>query len=281
MQAWLLLGILSYLFYAISTSIDEYFMDNGHNPITTNTFKMFFDGIILLIIGFLFFNLDFSFELLFWSLILGGLYAILGIIYFTLLKIGDVEMIMPFFQSSTLLLVFVGSLMIFKETASFFNYIGIFLILIGVYAVLFKKHVRFFQINKIIFLTLLMVFFSTIYFLLAKKLLFDIKPINLAIMMYFSSAIFLTLYILLSKKQRKLFDVKSSKIIIASFFAAIATFLLYSALFVGLASKVYAIAGLQSVFIFIIASIFLRKKFYWRKFAGVIFVFLGIFLISL
>lgn len=256
-------------------------MNRGYNPISTNTFKMFFDGVILLIIGFLFFNLNFTFELFLWSLLLGGIYALSGIIYFASLKLKDVKTVVPYLQSSTLLLIFVSSIILFNEIANIFNYIGLVLILIGIYAVLSRKGLKFPKLDKAILLISVIVILNVIYSLLVKNLLFNIQPINLAIMMYFSSTIILACYVLLSRKQRELFDIKSSKIIVAAFFGAMGTLLLYSALSIGYASKVYPIAGLQSVFVFIIASIFLRERFYWHRLAGIITVFLGILLISL
>jgi uncharacterized membrane protein len=56
---------------------------------------------------------------------------------------------------------------------------------------------------------------------------------------------------------------------------------LFSAAALGNASKVYPLAGLQSAFIFIIALLFLKEKFYWHRLAGTVIVFLGIFLVSL
>ncbi len=281
MEKWLLLGILSYLSYAISTSIDKHLMNKEYDPANTNTLKMFFDGLILLIIGFLFFNLNFTFELFSWSLILGGLYAISGILYFTSLKLEDVGIIIPYLQSSGILLIFISSTIIFNEIVNIFNYIGIALILIGVYAVLSENGFKIPKLNKAVFLVLTIVILHTIYALLTKNLLFKIEPINLAIMMYFSSAMFLAGYLALFKRQKKLHNINGSKIIVAAFFGAMGTFLLYSALAVGNASKVYPIAGIESVFVFILASIALKEKFYWHRVAGTIIVFLGIFLISL
>jgi len=162
-----------------------------------------------------------------------------------------------------------------------FNYTGIALILIGVYVVLSKDGFKLPKLDKVIFLISVMVILDVVYLLSVKKLLFEIEPINLAIMLYFSSTIILACYLLSSKKQKKLFDIKSSKIIVAAFFGAIGTFLLYFALSIGNASKVYPTVGLQSVFIFIIASVFLKEKFYWHRLIGTLVVFVGIFLISL
>lgn len=281
MKLWLVLGILSYLFYAISTSIDKHFMNKKYDIFSTNTFKMFFNAIILLIIGLIFFKLNFTSKLFFWSLILGGIYALSGIIYFASLKLKDVEIVVPYYQSYLLFFTFIFSVILLNESVNIYNYIGIILLLIGVYTILSENGFKIPKLDKAIFLILIMVVLNLVYNILAKKILYDIKPIDLAIMMYFSCTIFLVAYILLSKKQRSLFDVKSSRIIFASIFGAMGTLLLYFALSVGNASKVYPIAGLQPFFVFIIAYIFLKTRFYWHRLIGTVIVFFGIFLISL
>lgn len=276
-----MLGILAYFFYAISTSIDKYFMKKGHHPNNVNAFKMFFDGIILLIIGFLFLDLNFSFKLIFWSFLLGGMYAISGNLYFRSLKLRDARVITPYYQSLIILIVFISSIIFFEESVNFYNIIGISFILIGVYTILSKNGIKIPKLDTAIFLISIAIIIDSIYFLLVKKLLFDFEPINLAITVYFSSALVLFFFMFFSKKQRMSFDIKSSKIIISAFFGAIATFLIFTALSIGNASKVYPLAGIQSVFLFIIATIFLKEKFQWHKLIGVLIVVLGIYLVSL
>lgn len=285
MELWLLFGILGYLSYSISTSIDKYMMNKKYNIIKTETFKMFFDGIILLIIGLVFFNLNFTYNLFLWSLVLGVIYALAGIIYYNSLKLKDVEEVVPSIQSLTILLVFTGSIIIFKELVNYFNYVGVILILAGVYFVLSRNQLKIPKFDRAILLIMLIIILTTIYLLLVKKLLFNIEPINLAIMMYFSTTMILVFYQLFFKRESLSsifqFKPKISKVMIAAFFGAIGTFLIYYALSIGNASKVYPLAGLQSVFIFIIASVFLKEKFYWKRLIGTAIVFLGIFLVSI
>ncbi len=281
MEPWLIMGALGYLAYAISSSIDKHFMNKRYDPISTNTFKMFFDGFILLIIGMLFFKLNFSRELFLWSLPLGGLYAATGILYFKSLNLKEVHVVIPYTQSSKILLVFISSVILFNEAVSTFNWIGLALILFGIYEVLTEDGFRIPRLEKGVFIMSLNIIVGTIYSLLTKKLLFDVKPIDLSIMMYFSTTIILGCYTAVSRKQKRLFSIKSSNIVVAAFFAAIGTLLVYYALSVGYASKVYSIIGLQSAFVYIIAISLLKEKFYWHKMIGVILILAGIFLISL
>ena len=280
MELWLVFGILSYLSFAISTSIDKHFMNTGYQPVSTDIFKMFFDGVIVLVIGFLFFQLTFTVELFLISLLLGGLYAMSGILYYTSLQLKDVEVVIPYVQSTTILLVFISSILLFNDSVTLFNYAGVGLILVGVYAILSKNGVKLPTIDKAMIFILLMVVLNTIYVLLVKKFLVNIQPINLAVTMYFSTTLILAGYLWLSKKQKKLFDIKSSKIVISAVFGAIGTLLLYSALSIGNASQVYPIAGLQAVFVFVIASFFLKEKFYWHRLIGTLLVVVGIYFIA-
>jgi len=102
--------------------------------------------------------------------------------------------------------------------------------------------------------------------------------------MYFSATLFLICFQILYRKHSSdiITNLRSRvpKIASASFFGAIGTIFLYSALSLGYASKVYPIAGLTSIFIFIIASFFLKEKFYWYRLIGIVFAFFGIYLIS-
>jgi len=284
MELWLILGILSYLSYAISTSIDKYMMNHKYGVLRTNTFKMFFDGLILLGLGLLFFRLDFSYNLLLWSLILGVLYALAGITYFFVLKLRDVSEVIPFLQSSEILLIFLGSLLLFNEVANVFNYIGVVLILIGVYAVLSETGLRRPRMNKAFYLILLVVIIDLFFWLLVKKLLYNAQPISLAITMYFSTTLVMIIYqALFNRKSLKALtkiNHELFKIGIAAFFGATGTFLLFSALTLEDASKVYPLAGSQAVFVFLIASLFLKEKFRWHRLIGTLLVFGGIFLIS-
>jgi uncharacterized membrane protein len=281
MEVWLILGLLGYVAFAISTSIDKYFMNEHHNAVTTDTFKMFFNGTILLIIGLIFFNLQFTWSLFFWSLLLGFLYAITGIIYFTVLQKQDVEVVIPYAQSATILFTFIGSLLIFKEIAIHLNFLGVLFILVGIYAVLSKDGFAAPKLDKVFFLIFGIVILHTIYWLLVKNLLFIVEPVSLAILMYFSTTLFLTGFVLFSKNQRKKFKLASGKIAVSSIFGSIGTLLLYSALAIGNASKVYPLAGAQVVFIFILATLFLKEKFQWHRLIGTVIVGIGIYFVAL
>lgn len=284
MQTWLILATVGYLFYAVSTAIDKYLMNRKYNIFRTDTFKMFFDGLILLIICLTFFEFTISVELLIWSFLLGTIYALSGIMYFNALRLKDAKEVIPSLQSSSILLIFLLSILLFNEIVNIFNYFGVFLIIIGIYSVL-SKGLKLPKLDKGMGFIFITIFLTVIYSLLAKKLLFGIKPINLAVTMYFSCTFVLLLYQMFFEKNiiKSFVNFKSRipKVLLASLFGSFGTFLLYSALSIGNASKIYPLAGLQSVFIFIIASLFLKERFSWHRLLGTLFVFVGVFLVSI
>jgi len=285
MELWLIFGILGYLFHAISTSIDKGMMNHNFLPVKTGTSKMLFDGIFVLIAGLLFFDLSFNATLLKWSLLLGFLYSSLVILYFNVIKQKDIEEVIPYAQSLVILLIFLSSIILFNETARPLNYLGVGLILAGVYSIISTDGLKMPKIDKVIWLILLMVIINVIYALLIKKILFGIPPINLAIMMYFMAAAILALYelVFLKQKPKSLIYGKEGAltVLIAAFFGGIGTLLLYQAVSLGEASKVFPLAGIKSAFIFIIATIFLKEKFYWHRLIGIITVIAGIALTTI
>jgi uncharacterized membrane protein len=70
-------------------------------------------------------------------------------------------------------------------------------------------------------------------------------------------------------------------VLVASLCAAAAAGFLYTALSQANASKVYPMAGISSVTIFLLATLFLREKFHKHRFIGTLIVVIGIYLISL
>jgi len=270
---WFTLTILSCLALSISTLLDKHLMNKNCDPLGICTFKWFFNGAILFIIGLLFFQPNYKFLA---PAILGVLYAIMGILYFNALKLKDIQVVAPF-QASTSLFVFLGALVFFHESATFLNFIGVLLIIAGVYLVLLDG-CKIPKLDKAFFLILLIIFFSTIYSLLAKKFVADIKPIDLAAVMYLSSAVVLFAYAA-TKKFKSLKLKGNFRAIWPSLFGCVGTLLLFIALTKGDASKIYPIAEVRSVFIFFLASLFLREKFKFSRLAGTIAVFIGIYLV--
>lgn len=283
MENWLILGILSYLSYAISSSIDKHLMNCKYEPLKTNTIKMFFDGLILLAVGFIFFDLTFTLNFLPWFLALGILYATAGVIYFTVLKLKNVSEAIPLMEALGLFFLFTSSVIVFNESLSPFNLLGVLFIILGIYLMLVKNLFEIPKLDKAFYLILFTVALTTCYSLMVKNILYTIEPIDLAIMMYFSTVTMLFLYQIIFEKRRfpqLVSNIEIRKVFISSFFGAMGTLFLYVALSYGYASLVYSLSGLKSVFIFFIAWLLLKERFSWYKFIGVLIIFLGISFIT-
>lgn len=277
----LLLSVLSYLAFAISTSIDKFFMNNGHNPILTNTLKMYFNACVLLILGLIFFDFNLGVNLIFAALCLGFLYALAGVLYFKSLQLVDLQVFLPISQSLIILILFVVSIILFQEKVFFGNVFGIILLMLGLCCFVANKGFSLLSGTKSSLTLVAMIVFSVLYGILVKFFLFYVEPINLAILMYFSSALFLTVYLFFRRKEEDTLNIRSAKILVSAFFGAMGTFLLYMALSVGDAAKVFPVNALQFVFVFIFAILFLREKFCWRKLWGTLIVVMGVYLVSL
>jgi len=284
MVSWLALGLLAFTSYSIATSIDKYVMGERYYPLVVNTVKMLLDGLYLVLIGSLFFTVTLPHLSQVWPvLVLGILYGASGVYYFKALKEGDVTEVMPYMLGSRILLVFVGSLLIFQESATWLNILGVVVILSGVWLILSPEGLP--RWDHAVLLVTVSLVFNVIYSLLAKVLVADIQPIVVAVMMYGTSALVLTGYLLLRQPlwkaaERTLGLSGLGHITISAFFGSIGTLLLLSALKVGAASKVYPLTALETVFLFLIGVLVMKEKWAWHRALGVLAVALGIFLVA-
>ncbi|MFH1916685.1 MAG: DMT family transporter [Nanoarchaeota archaeon] len=280
MEPWLIFGILGYLAYAISTSLDKVFLNHKYSPLGINLYKMLFNGLILLLIGSIFFSFHITTRLLFFSLILGSIYALASILYYYSLKVTDATVFVSHYQALSILFSFLGTLIIFSEPASALNFTGLALIILGIYLLLLKGTSSIPKIDHGFLYIILSALVFLAYALLSKRFLFDTTPIELATLMYLASAIFIAIYIAL-KKRRKAFSLKHAKIAISSVFGALGTFAIFFALTKGYASRVFAIAGISSAGVFLIAAIFLKEKSSWKRLLGTLTIILGIYLVAM
>jgi len=277
MDQWLILALLSNLFYAISSSIDKYIMNGRSNPIRTNATKMFFDGTILLAVGLIFFNIHIDLDLLVAASILGLTYAGSGIAYFLSLKTTNVNVIMPLNQSAVLF-VFLFAVFFLNEAVDLFDYIAVMLVFLGSYVIVSNKKLEMPRLDPGLVLIIIMVLFASLWAISAKVLVSTIEPISLAITMYYFSSVFTFAYSFLNNKEKS--EIEIPKIALTALFGSFGTLLLYLAFAIENASKVYSIGGIRSVFVFFIAAIFLKEKFNLNVIIGTLMVILGIYLIS-
>lgn len=282
---WFFLGIMAYLSFAISTSIDKLMMNKSYDPLDTSIYKLFFDGLILLIVGFLAFNQSITVNTILAGSLIGLLYGLSSVLYFKMLTYLDSQVAIPTSQSSSILLVAILAVPLFNESLSVINIIGIFIVIVGVYLVLDgrlrvpKKREGF----RFLFAVVLI---GVTHTLLTKQFLTGIKPITLSTILYLSSTGFLTFYKLLKTEQDssvvKLFNRNEIiTIFMAAIFGALGTILLFTSIMIGDVSKVYTLSGAQSAFIFIISVLFLDESASFKRGLGVIIVFLGISIVSI
>ncbi len=281
MEIWFWLAVVGYLFYAISSLIDKYLMNIRLGPVQTDMFKMLFDGLVVLTIGMIFFGIAITPRLALWSLLLGVLYASAGILYYKVLQKRDVEEVVPYLQSAAILFLFITSAALFRESVTFTQIFGVFLIIAGVWSIL-AGGFSIPKIDRTIWLVLVIVVIAGAYALLVKKLLFDVRPVDLAITMYFSAAFAIAVYQAVRGRWEKFkVDKRTPRIFFGAVFGGLGTLILYSALALGDASRIYPMSGLESVFVFVLAALFLKEKFSWSRLVGVVLVCSGIVLVPI
>jgi len=285
MQLWLILALFSYFFTSISSTLDKHMMNRSYEIYSTSLIKNLLDGIILLLLGIFFLSFSVTKDLIVHYFILGGIAALGFILYFVVLKREDISVVYPTLLSMQILMVFISSIFLFNEYIGLVNILGFVLILIGTYLVLLKKEIKSIKLLKLSPVVWFLIVVNVIYVLYVKFKLTTADPLTLATAIYFTTTLVLFAYLLIFR--RKIL-VSVSKIIpnlkiisLAAFFGSIGTFLLFYALSIGNASKVYTLVGVQCVFIFIASTLFLKEKPTWYKFVGSILVFGGIYLISI
>ncbi|MFH2106980.1 MAG: EamA family transporter [Candidatus Micrarchaeota archaeon] len=282
MEPYLLLAMLGYLFYAISTSIDKHMMNKKYAIIRTSVLKTFFEGSMLLLIGVIFFNVQFTAELFIGALLLALCFIISILLYYRMLTGSEISEVSPFLQSSEMLLAFFCSILLFHEAVSTINYLGIFVILFGSILVLSKNNFKIPKIGSKNYMIFVLIAVDVMYMLIAKEFVNGVDPIGLAIAMYLSVALLLSIYQAISKKElENKAKPEISRVMASSVSGGFGTLLLFTALSIGNASKVYPISGLMSVFVVIISVIFLKEKFSMHRLIGAILVFAGIYLTSI
>jgi uncharacterized membrane protein len=141
------------------------------------------------------------------------------------------------------------------------------------------------RLDRSLLIIVALVPIDIIYALLIKTFLGSAEPIALAISIYLMAFFMLTVVSLLFRKQIRPTSVSLKPqlriVLVASLCAAASAAFLYTALSQANASKVYPMAGVSSIMVFLLATLFLKEKFYRHRFIGTLIVVLGIYLISL
>ncbi|HIH28621.1 MAG TPA: EamA family transporter [Thermoplasmata archaeon] len=285
MELWLIFTLVGYMIGAIPSVLDKYMMNQWYHPVTTVLLRTLCNAIFLGTAGLLFLNMRLSLSLLLLAAIPALLLVISFVVYLFVLQKRNASEIQPFSQSLDTLFIFLASILLLHESASLPNYIGIIVIVIGVYLVLTEHVTKIPRMDRSLLIIAALVPLDIAYALLVKTYLGNADPIALAVSIYIMAFLILSV---VSVVLRRRMDNKPTTlrpqiriVMVASFFAATAAAFLYTALSQANASKVYPMAGINSVVVFLLATMFLQEKFHKHKFIGTLIVVVGIYLLSL
>jgi uncharacterized membrane protein len=285
MELWLIFTIVGYMIGAIAGALDKYMMNRQYHPVTTVLLRTLCNALFLGTAGVILLNIHFSSSLLLLAAIPGFLLAVSFVIYLFVLKRKNASEIQPFSQSLDTLFIFLASIAILHEPANIWNYIGIIIIVIGVYLVLTEHVTKIPRLDRHLLIIIALVPIDVLYALLVKTYLYNENPIALAVSIYFMAFLMLLVVSLLLRRSinnnRLTLKPQIRIVLVASLCAAMAAGLLYTALALGDASKVYPMGGISSVTVFLLATMFLHEKFHKHKFIGTLIVVLGVYLLSL
>lgn len=285
MELWLLFTVLGYTIGALANILDKYMMNQQYHPVTTVLLRTMCNAIFLGTTGILLLNMVITPSLLLLAILPALLLVVSFVVYLHVLQRKNASEIQPFSQSLDVLFIFLASIILLSESASIANYVGILIVVIGVYLVVTEHITKAPRMDRGFLIIAALVPIDVTYALLVKTYLGTVEPIGLAVSIYLMSFLLLTMVALLMRRQINLTKASLTPhlriVLAASFFAAISAAFLYTALSRANASKVYPMAGISSVTVFLLATMFLKEKFHWHRFVGTLIVVAGIYLISL
>jgi uncharacterized membrane protein len=285
MELWFLFAVLGYMIGAVSGVLDKYMMNQQYHPVTTVMLRTLCNALFLGIAGLLFINLRISASLLLLAAVPAFLLVISFVVYLRVLQQKNASEIQPFSQSLDLLFIFLASIVLLQEFARPENYLGILVLVIGVYLVIAEHITKLPRLDRNFLIIAALVPIDVAYALLIKTYLENAEPVALAVSIYIVSFLMLLGISLAFKRQvhQTAASLKAQLriVLVASLCAAAAVSLFYTALSQANASKVYPMAGISSVTVFLLATMFLKERFHIHRFIGTLIVLIGIFLISL
>jgi len=285
MELWFIFAIVGYMIGAIAGALDKYMMNQQYHPVTTVLLRTLCNAIFLGTAGLLLLNMQLSPSLLLLAAIPAFLLAFSFVVYLFVLQKKDASEIQPFSQSLDTLFIFLASIVLLHEPANILNYVGIIVIVIGVYLVLTEHITKIPRLDRSLLIIAALVPIDIAYALLVKTFLDTAEPIAFAVSIYIMATLMLLVVSLMLRRymNNKTASIKPQipTVLVASLCAAAAAAFLYTALSQANASKVYPMAGVSSVAMFLLATMFLQEKFHKHKFIGTLIVVVGIYLISL
>jgi uncharacterized membrane protein len=140
MESYLWIGIVAYVLWAISATVDKYVLKEHYYPLVIDFTNMLLNSLFILIAAMLFFEITLpTIGQLGFAILLGLIYAVHVAFYFLALNEGDVTRVVPFNKSGSILLIFLFGMLFFNELAVWYNYIGILLLLLGIFFIVEKE----------------------------------------------------------------------------------------------------------------------------------------------
>lgn len=284
MEPWFILCLLGYTIGAFSSTLDKVMMNRLYNPVTTVMFRTMFNAVFLGTAGILIFKMSLSPLLLALAAVPALLLVISYVVYLQVLQRRNASEVQPFSQSLDVLFIFLASIILLREPAGGINYLGIIVIVIGIYLVVTESIRKIPRLDRNLLIIAALVPIDVAYAMLVKTYLGTVQPIDLAVAIYIMSFLLLGVVILISR--RRLIETTTLKphlriVVVSSLIATASAALFYTALSEANASKVYPMAGISSVMVFLLATTLLKEKFHWHRLIGTLIVILGIYLISI
>jgi uncharacterized membrane protein len=285
MQLWILLTIIGYMIGAVAGTMDKYMMNKRYHPVTTVLLRTFFNAVFLGAAGILLVHIQITTHVLLLAVLPAFLLALSFVVYLGVLQKKNATEVQPFSQSLDVLFIFLASIIVLHEPANILNYLGILFTFVGVYLVLTEDIRKIPRLDRNLLIIIALVPLDIIYALLLKTFLASAEPIALAVSIYFMAFLMLAVvsFVFRPQKNYPFVSLKTQmrSVLIASVCAAAAIAFLYTALSQANASKVYPMAGVSSITVFFLATLFLKERFHWHRFIGTLIIVAGIFLISL
>jgi uncharacterized membrane protein len=286
MELWFLFAVLGFIISAVASTLDKHMMNLHYHPVTTSLLRTLFNGLLLGTAGFLFLNLRITPTLLLLAVLPAFLLAVSYVVYLFVLQRKNASQIQPFSQSLDVLFIFLASVVFLQESVTWENYAGILIVVFGIYLVLAEHVSKIPRLDRSLLLIAALVPIDIAYAVLIKLFLGSTEPIALAVSIYLLAFLMLGIMLLLLRGRRPheastYIRPRVRTVLVASLFAATAAGFLYTALSLANASKVFPLAGVSSVAVFLLATLFLREKYTPHRLIGTLVVVLGIYLISL
>lgn len=287
---WILLTLAAAGVEAISNVFDRFFVKNDtkHPDSLLGIWGVF---VLLMFCTPALINQSVSLntEIIFFGILAGALYIMAMHFYYQAISRAEVTRIVPILSLNPIIII-IGATLIFQETHTTLQFIGIGIILLGMVIEAFDNvsH-RFIARQAIIFMSLAAIFFAAKN-LLAKGLsLESSNPLNVLFWVGWGVFIFSLPY--LFKHRQEIFRARPKlqvNFCLAAALAASCTMLYTSATLIGPAGIVAFLHRIEIFFVFVIAQIIdyrhpnllkekFNKKAFWQKFLGVSLIFIGSF----